>query len=223
MSNKLVIGGWALVALLGVAGALRANDDKDAGRFTDEFHEDAADLVSKGTNPFFVLEPGYELVFEDEDEKLVITVLDETKKIEGIEARIVEERETVKGKMKEISRNYFAISKKTNSVYYLGEDVDNYGKDGKVKDHGGSWLHGKDGARYGLMIPGTPTLGSRYYQEIAPTAKDRCEIVKLDAKQLVFEETTPLEPGVKESKTYERGIGLVKDGGLKLVKHGMRN
>jgi hypothetical protein len=34
------------------------------------------------------------------------------------------------------------------------------------------------------------------------------------------EETTPLEPGVKEYKYYAAGVGLVQDGSLKLVKYG---
>jgi hypothetical protein len=37
---------------------------------------------------------------------------------------------------------------------------------------------------------------------------------------LKTEETTPLEPGVKEYKYYARGVGLVQDGALKLVKYG---
>lgn len=218
--RKMIFASLALAALLGVAGALSAKDNGDEKGFTEQFHEDDADLVATGKNPFWVLEPGYELVFESEDEKLVITVLDETKKIGAVETRVIEERETKKGKLKEVSRNYFAISKKTNNVYYFGEDVDMYDKAGAVKSHDGSWLHGKDGARYGLIMPGSALLGSRYYQEIAPTAKDRAEILKLDAKTLEVEETTPLEPGHKEYKTFERGIGLVKDGDLKLVKHG---
>jgi hypothetical protein len=35
-------------------------------------------------------------------------VLDETKTVDGVETRIVEERETVNGKPIEVSRNYFA-------------------------------------------------------------------------------------------------------------------
>jgi hypothetical protein len=33
-------------------------------------------------------------------------------------------------------------------------------------------------------------------------------------------ETTPLEPGVRESKYYASGVGLIKDGPCKLVRHG---
>jgi len=41
-------------------------------------------------------------------------------------------------------------------------------KDGKVVGHDGTWHSGKDGARYGLMVPAVPLLGARHYQEIAP-------------------------------------------------------
>jgi hypothetical protein len=38
-------------------------------------------------------------------------------------------------------------------------------------------LHGSDNARAGIIMPGTPLLGSRYYQEIAPeVALDKAEI-----------------------------------------------
>ena len=37
---------------------------------------------------------------------------------------------------------------------------------------------------------------------------------------LKIEETTPLEPGEKEAKYYAAGIGLLKDGPMKLVRHG---
>ena len=75
----------------------------------------------------------------------------------------------------EISRNYFAISKRTNDVYYFGEDVDIY-KASKVSSHEGAWLAGVKGARFGLAMPGVPTLKAKYYQELAPgVAMDRAE------------------------------------------------
>jgi len=83
----------------------------------------------------------------------VITVLAETKKVGNVETRIVEERETENGELTEVSRNYFAISRRTNNVYYFGEDVDEY-KNGKVTGHGGSWLAGVEGAKYGLIKDG---------------------------------------------------------------------
>jgi hypothetical protein len=47
---------------------------------------------------------------------------------------------------------------------------------------------------------------------------DRAQVIRLDATVLRTEETTPLEPGHREFKEYERGVGLVADGSLRRVK-----
>ena len=158
---------------------------------------------------------------QDKKETLTVTVLEETKKIAGIETRIVEERELVDGKEKEVSRNYFAICKRTNNVYYFGEDA------------GGAWMHGEKGARFGLVMPGTPLIGARYYQEVAPgAAMDRAEIISLSEtletpagkfeKVLKILETTPLEPKERAFKYYAPGIGKIFDADLKLVRYGKK-
>ena len=160
----------AMVALavgMNQADVARAADD--LAEWTNDFSAEKEALVSTGRNAFFILEPGYQLVLEKEKERLVITVLNETKQVDGVETRIVEERETDDGQMVEVSRNYFAISKRTGNVYYFGEDVDIY-KDGKVASHDGSWLSGVNGAqvwpddggsaaRRGQILPGSRSSG----------------------------------------------------------------
>lgn len=39
------------------------------------------ELADSGRNPWFLLEPGYQLVLEHEDERLVVTVLAETRRV----------------------------------------------------------------------------------------------------------------------------------------------
>src|SRR5688500_15406799 len=140
----------------------------DADGFEDTFKVKSDDFSTTGRNDYFILEPDYQLVLEGKDgrkpARLVITVLDETRKVDGVDTRVVEERETVDGKLVEVSRNFFAIDKNTRDVYYFGEDVDEY-KNGKVASHGGAWLSGKKGAHYGLMMPGEPRVGFKHYQE----------------------------------------------------------
>lgn len=206
----------------------------DADGWLSEFHVAPNDLASQGSNPFFVLEPGYTLVLESKGgkkkEQLVVTVLADTELVDGVETRVVEERETVDGKLKEVSRNYFAISKRTGDVYYFGEDVDVY-ENGAIASHEGAWRSGVDGARYGLVMPGTVRVGAKYYQEHAPgKAMDRFEIVSTDAALdtpggrfehcLKVEETNALEAGEKEYKHYAQGVGLIQDEDLLLVQHG---
>jgi hypothetical protein len=204
--------------------------------FTDDFAVDKADLTSVGTNRFFILVPGFQSVLEGREGgktvTLTITVLNETKLVDGVETRIVEERETANGEPSEVSRNYFAFSRRTSDVFYFGEDVDIF-KGGKVVSHEGAWLSGSSGARFGLMMPGTPLLGARYYQEIAPkVAMDRAEVVNLSGQLetpagrftncLKTEETSGVERG-RETKVYAPGIGLILDGTVKLTKSGFIN
>jgi hypothetical protein len=117
-----------------------------------------------------------------EDGDLFVTVLDHTRRIRlpiGGRLRtmwtaVVEEREFEEGEIREVSQNFFAICEKTGDAYYFGERVDIY-EDGEVVSHG-QWLAGKDGARPGIIVPGTFLLGSRYFQEVAPgVALDRAE------------------------------------------------
>lgn len=200
------------------------------GEWTARFDVDRAELSSIGRNPYFVLEPGWTSVLEGDDASLVITVLDETKTVDGVETRVVEERETEHGQLVEVSRNFFAISTRTGAVFYFGEEVDTY-EDGVVSGHEGAWLAGEGGNRFGLAMPALPLVGARYYQEIAPdVAMDRAEIVSTDDtlttplkkfdRVLKVAETTPLEPGVREYKYYAAGAGLLRDESMRLVRYG---
>ena len=96
--------------------------------FTREFFLDqCGGFSTTGENTFFILEPGYQLVLESDEEKAVITVLDETYKVaSGETTRVVEERafeiDEEEEVLVEISLNYFAICNRTNDVIYLGED-----------------------------------------------------------------------------------------------------
>jgi len=199
-----------------------------AGAWRQSFKVNKANLASTGENPYFIpLRPGYRLTLEAGATRLVITVLNETKMVDGVETRILEDRETEAGQLTEISRNYFAIDKTTQDVYYFGEDVDTY-SGGKVTGHGGAWWSGVQGAKFGLMMPGRPKVGDKYYQEVAPgVAMDRAEIVAVDepyktpagtfAKCVRTREDSTLESGTSE-KRYALGVGLIKDDELVLVK-----
>lgn len=228
----LLVEKWP-VRLLGVAtlSYLAASGHPAAQReWKRDFRLDPADAVSSGRNPYFPLEPGYRLELADKGQRLVVTVLPDTLTIAGIVTRVVEERETHNGALVEVSRNYFAMNRRTNDVFYFGEDVDIY-KNGKVVNHEGAWRAGRSGARFGLMMPGDPRVGMRFYQELAEgLAMDRAEITSLSdsvrnaagafAKVLRIEETTPLEPGHRDRKRFAPGVGIVEDGSLRLVRYG---
>lgn len=251
------------------------NNDK----FTTDFRLEDCRFRTKGENPYFILRPGYRVVLEtpegeDEREKSVETVLQEKKRItidgRKIRTRVLEERafewdeDEEEWVTIEISLNYFAICKKTNAVYYFGEwsrDCEDGFDDDDicegVESNEGSWEAGKppmddpDGviAMPGLMMPGTPLLGAKYFQEIAPPdAVDRGEISGMglewplededDAEVeneeagenenfdftdcILIYDTNPAEGdcGEEDVKIYCPGVGLVQDQDLELVSYG---
>jgi hypothetical protein len=197
-------------------------------------------LVPTGRNQYFILEPGFKLVLKGSsgflgttDVKLEITVLDETKEIDRVITRVVEEREWKNDELYEIARNFFAIDQENADVFYFGEEVDFF-SDGKIVNHKGTWLAGDKNAQPGLIMPGNPVVGMKYYQEFAPdVAMDRAEIIAIDEKLetpagffhncLQTKEGTSLNLLEKEYKSYAIGIGLVRDENLLLVSYGFVN
>ena len=237
--------------------------------FTTDFRIEDCRFKTRGANPYFILKPGYRAVLETpedeaEREKSVETVLYDTKWIDldgrRIKTRVLEERafewdeEEEEWVTIEISLNWFAICKSTNAVYYFGEwsrdCEEGFNDDDECEgeeSNEGSWEAGQppmddpDGeiARPGLMMAGTPLLGAKYFQEIAPPdAVDRGEIAELGLDWpeelepgeapdftgcIKIFDTNPTpdgECGEEDAKIYCPGIGLVQDQDLELVWSG---
>ena len=60
------------------------------------FDLENCNFASSGENNYFVLEPGYQVILGGEEDgeelELVMTVLNETKVVDGVETRVVEEK-----------------------------------------------------------------------------------------------------------------------------------
>lgn len=201
--------------------------------FTDDFNIKNCTFSSTGRNAFFILEPGYQLILEGNEEgkteRLEITVLDEVKKIGDIETRVMEEKELVNGEITEISRNFLAFCVETSDIFYFGEEVDLY-ENGKIKSHESAWHADGNNFKAGILMPGRILLGSRYYQEIAPAmAMDRAEIISttetvqtpagIFTNCLKTRESSGLNQEEVEYKFYAPAIGLVKEEDLLLIRH----
>lgn len=217
---------------------------KSIKKWQDTFLVDKKDMGPTGINNYFPLKPGFQQIYKEGSITLIRTFLTETKIIDGVETRVVEDKEDNNGILVEIARDYYAIDTITHNVYYFGEDVDNY-KDGKMVNHEGSWLSGVKGAKFGLQMPGKIRLGDKFYQERAPEiAMDRAEIVGTNEKVetpvpilvdsrnqtmsnfgtrtftkcVKVEETSGLEKGAKDYKWYAPGVGMLKDNDMVLIK-----
>ncbi len=244
------------------SGSVLAEDYDLCGNndeFTADFLIEDCKFKTTGMNPYFPLKPGLQRVLElEEEERSVETVLCETKTINlngrRIKTRVLEERamEWEEGEdgepgewvTIEISRNWVAICKLTNDVYYFGEDSidcpEGFNDDDTCDDPdpAGSWEAGKGDpiAMPGILMPGTFFLGAKYFQEIAPPAAvDRGENAAMgldwpeegdpeytDCVQIF--DTNPAEGGdacgEDDAKTYCYGVGLVQDQDLAMVDFG---
>lgn len=222
MESGRVLAAAALIAAAGLAW------QGETGGWRSKSPVDKKNLSATGANQYFVLTPGFRLYYEHGKNTLTTTVLNETKVIDSVETRAIEDRETKNGQFAELTHDYYAIDRTTNDVYYLGEDVDTY-KNGKVVGHEGAWLSGVKGARFGLMMPGQIQVGQMFYQEQAPgVGMDRAEVVAVGEtvktpagvfKNCVhMKETSALEKGMADHKWYAPGVGMVKEGEFVLVR-----
>jgi len=225
---------WIIPVLTALTCAVVLVHGIVAKDWQDEFHIANRTLTPTGASAYIILFPGYQLVLASKHTKLTIIVLDETKEINGILTRLVEEREERHGTLFSVSRNFVAIDQKTSDVFYFGETVAYY-KQGKVVSHAGSWQAYTKDNRPGLIIPGTPHAGMTYYQELAPgVAMERSRILSTADRvptpagtwnncvtMVAFMKNKWLDliaPG--KYRTYAPGIGVVQVQGMKLVSYG---
>lgn len=223
---------FILAALLLLPGAALAHDPP----FTSQFDRDRCTFTSGGESLYFPLWPGYALLLEGEEEdegetieiSVLVSVLTDTEFVDGVETRVVEERETEDGELVEVSRNFFALCRETGDLWYFGEDVQDI-EDGEVVGSEGAWRAGVDGAEPGILMMGQPLVGARFFTEMAPgVAEDRTEILAVDetaevtlgtfAEVVRALDTDVLEPEDEgDVKLYARGIGLIRDEDAELV------
>jgi hypothetical protein len=185
------------------------------------------------TNKWLPLRPGLQLTYKGsaipEGEKtrvtrrVVSTVTDLGKWIDGVRTLVVWERDFTAGKLGESEIAFFAQDKAGN-VWLLGEYPEEY-ENGKFAD-APTWISGRKGARAGIAMLANPKPGSPdYAQGFAPPPvefKDRARVYKKGQKTcvpvkcykdvLVIEEFEQGVPGVFHLKYYAPKVGLVKVG-----------
>jgi hypothetical protein len=237
--RKLLLGAAAilLITLAGVAceeDSSNGNADSStpgestAGETPDgEASIDPAEFQATVDNPFFPLVPGSEHVLEgtetdaDTGETVELrveeTVLDEEYEVAGVPVTVVLVREYEDGELVEETRDYYA-QHVDGTVYYFGEDVDDY-EDGEIVGHSGAWLAGEGDALPGIFMPADPQVGDQFDQERAPgVAEDESKVLVVDQAVetpagafegcIKTEDYAPLDD-VTEFKFYCPDAGLV--------------
>jgi hypothetical protein len=183
-------------------------------------HIDPAMFVDRIDNPFLPWIVGSRFVF-DGTEHVEVTVLPDTKEILGVQTTTVHDQVFSGSAVTEDTLDWYAQDAQGN-VWYFGEQTAEY-KNGKVTSTEGSWVGGVDGAQPGIVMLAQPQVGDSYRQEyLKGQAEDLASVTALTGSisskagswsggdVLVSEEWTPLEPDVREQKTYARGVGVVE-------------
>lgn len=188
-----------------------------------------ASFASQIDNPWFPLKPGtvfvYRGVRDGEPARDVLTVTHRTRTIQGVRAAVIDDKLYLRGRLAERTTDWYAQDKAGN-VWYLGEQTATFDTRGKLKSTNGTFLAGVNGAQAGIYMPAHPTAGQTGQQEYYEGhAEDQFKILNLSTPvrtpggssnaALLTQETTPLEPGVIDHKTYVRGIGTVKEEAVK--------
>ena len=184
------------------------------------------------SNPYFPIDLDLQWTLEGEEDgvpvKLLLTILDETREIEGITTRVFEEREWEDDELIEISWNYVAETA-NGTVCYFGEDVDDIENDVVVGNEG-RWCaeDTPDVNKGGIFMPADPKPGMTFLQEDAPgIALDGAKIVGSGPTTVPFDtfnqtirfrEFSLIEgEGKRDYKVFGNNFGLLVDGPLELT------
>jgi hypothetical protein len=210
----------AVAALLASCGGA---EDDSLPQGADPVELDPTDFTTEIDNPYWPMRPGARWVYretgsEGAEQRVVVTVTNETREVLGIEARVVHDVVTEDGEVVEDTFDWYAQDADGN-VWYLGEDTKEY-EGGEVATTAGSWEAGVDGALAGVIVPAEPAVGMTYRQEhYAGEAEDAAEVLSLSERAevpygsftdvLLTKDFTPLEPQVLEYKLYAPGVGPV--------------
>jgi hypothetical protein len=196
-----------------------------------DFNPGNFDNATTIDNEWFPLQPGTQFFFEGaatEDgeripHRVVFTVTDLTKVIEGVRTVVVWDRDYSAGELVEAELALFAQDNDGN-VWHLGQYPEEYeeGKFAKAP----AWIAGLKGARAGISMKANPRLeASDYSQGFAPPPInwiDRARVYQMGQRTcvpfdcyedvLVTEEFERNKPGAYQLKYYARGVGNVRVG-----------
>ncbi len=196
---------------------------------TSNFHDPL-----KIDNKYYSLKPGTIMTYKGTDEegnsiRDISTVTNDTKEIQGIPTRVVNDTVFVEGKLGETTNDWYAQDDKGN-VWYMGEDTTDFTN--KKNPHEGSWESGVNGAKGGIIMLAEPKVGMTYDQEFAKdVAEDKATVLSLGNNVTVpygsysnvikTKEFSGLEPDVVEQKYYADSVGDIKEKTLKGSKEGI--
>lgn len=183
-------------------------------------------------NPWFPMTPGMQLVYEGKsglageerlDHRVIFTVTDLTKVIDGVRTVMLWEEDYTEGELVETELALFAQDTDGN-VWHFGQYPEEY-EDGALTKTP-AWIAGVKGARTGITMKTEPKLGAPDYEQgFAPKPInwiDRAKVLEMGVRTcvpvdcytnvLVTEEFELDKPGAAQLKYYAEGVGTVRVG-----------
>lgn len=179
-------------------------------------------------NRFLPFVPGTQRAFEGDVDgvphRVVFTVTDLAKKIDGVESLVIWDVDESLGEVVEAELAFFAQDERGN-VWNTGEYPEEF-DGGEFAGAPSTWITGEAGAKAGIHMAASPQVGARFYlQGLAPAIEflDCARVIQTGQTVtvpagtfhdvLVTEETNPNLPedGV-QTKYHAPGVGIVKIG-----------
>jgi hypothetical protein len=195
------------------------------------FDRNNFDASTKIDNKWFPLHPGMQLIYEGftrEETRIphrvVQTVTDLTKVVNGVRAVVVWDVDYKDGELQESEIVFFAQDKDGN-VWQLGELVELYEEGDFVGAH--AWIAGMEGASAGIMMKADPRPGTPSYSEgYAPAPvnwSDRAKVDQVGQKScvpagcfkdvlVIAESSTKEGPDAQQLKYYAPNVGYIRVG-----------
>lgn len=199
-----------------------------AKNYDPAFFDDTSHIID---NDWLPLEPGTQYVYRGstlegktrEHHRVVFTVTDLTKVIDGVRTIVVWDRDYSGGELVETELAMFAQDTAGN-VWHFGQYPEEYEEGEFVKAP--AWVAGFKGARVGIAIKAEPDPDApSYSQGYAPPPlnwDDRARVYRVGEKTcvpagcfddvLITEEFEPSKPGAFQLKYYAPGVGNVRVG-----------
>jgi len=201
----------------GIAG--KDFEEFDAGNF-----EDSANI----TNQWMPLKPGTQLVFEgftvekgvNVSHRVIITVTDLTKVIDGVRSAVTWDLDYSDGELVEAELAFFAQDT-DGVVWRMGEYPEEY--EGGKFTIAPTWIHGIEDARAGIAMHANPQTGTADYSQgwgpavgwtdrgkVDQVGQSVCVSFACYQNVLVIAETSASEAGAYQLKFFAPNVGNIR-------------
>lgn len=224
-----LLGALAMLLSL-LSGAAAASDRPSQASSCENFDRSNFANPTNIDNQWFPLKAGTQFIWEGQTEedgeaiphRVVFTVTDLTKVIDGVRTVVTWDRDYSDGQLAETELALFAQDNAGN-VWHFGQYPEVY-EEGKLVE-APAWIHGIEGAQAGITIKANPQVGApSYCQGWGPAVgwTDRAQASQTGQQTtvpfgsytdvLVTEEFSQEEPNAFQLKYYARGVGNVRVG-----------